>query len=329
MFSTQPSSSPPRRLARSDIRKALIRPTGRIGADQHGALTISLAIVLAAVIYAGRDAFPNPNEGLTHLYSLPIAIVAVRFGAVGGVIAAVASLALFAVWDISDADVHVGPAGYLSRGSAFLLLGLIVGRFSSERRLLVARLDKLATGDPLTGLANRAKLELELTAQLRTARRQDRPGMILLADLDGFKAINDTHGHSAGDKVLRAVADTLRAEVRADDVVARIGGDEFVVVLPDTPPEVGEAVARAMSEAIGRRVREVDGSPVAVGVSIGCVAFGRKAQDGPDELLNAADEAMYRVKRARRDRRRRAGKVAGASGGAEARRLRPVGGRSR
>ena len=329
MFSTQLSSSPPRRLARSDMRAALNRPTGRIGADQHGALTVSLAIVLAAVIYAGREAFANPHEGLTHLYSLPIAILAVRFGAVAGVIAALASLALFAVWESSHTDVQFGPAGYLSLGSAFLLLGLIVGRFSSERRLLVARLDKLATGDPLTGLANRAKLELELTAHVRTARRLDRPGVILLADLDGFKAINDTHGHSTGDKVLRAVAETLRAQVRADDVVARIGGDEFVVVLPDTAPEAGEAVARAMSEAIGRSVRDVDGTPVAVGVSVGCVAFGRTAHERPDALLDAADEAMYRVKRARRDRRRRAGKVAGASGGAEARRLRPVGGRSR
>ncbi len=98
--------------------------------------TVAVAVSLAVVIYALREILPNPNEGVTNLYAIPIALLAVRFGALGGTVAALISLALFAAWEFNNDDVVVGVIGYVSRGSAFLVLGVIVGRFASERRAL-------------------------------------------------------------------------------------------------------------------------------------------------------------------------------------------------
>ena len=268
----------------------------RSNTDQHTAFTIALAVVLAAIIYAVREVLPNPNEGVTNFYAIPIAIVAVQFGAVGGAIAALLSLALFAEWEVTSPDVVVGPIGYISRGLAFLVLGVIVGRFASERRALVARLEELATTDPLTGVANRRKFSADFAVELARSRRHKRPGALLLADLDGFKAVNDSLGHRAGDHVLKRVADILQQHVRVTDMVGRIGGDEFVVLLPDTTRADANAVAQKLRNAVPEAVREVDGKPIRLGLSIGCVCFDGSTPHSPAELVHAADEAMYRNK---------------------------------
>jgi len=271
----------------------------RNGADRHAAFAIGVATTLAAIIFGLREVLPNPNEGVTNLYALPIAIVAVRFGAIGGTIAALLSLALFAEWEMSNSDISVGAIGYLNRGTAFLVLGLIVGRFANERRLLVGRLAELATIDPLTGMANRAKFEAEFSAELARHRRHGRPGALLLADLDGFKAINDSLGHRAGDQVLKDVANVMCEQVRGTDTIARIGGDEFVVLLPDTSAEQAEAKARMLSDVVATSVRTVGGEPIVLGLSIGWVGFDGNTLGSPDQLLHAADQAMYRVKACR------------------------------
>ena len=268
----------------------------RAGADQRTAFTIALVVVLAAVIYVLRELLPNPNEGVTNLYAIPIAIVAVRFGAIGGAIAALLSLALFAEWETTSPDVVVGPIGYMSRGLAFLVLGVIVGRFASERRALVARLEEVATTDPLTGVANRRRFHGDCAVELARSRRYKRPGALLLADLDGFKGVNDSLGHEAGDQVLKSVADVLRQSVRVTDIVARIGGDEFVVLLPDTSCPDANAVAQKLRDAVPEAVREVHGKQIRLGLSVGCACFDGSTPHSPADLLRAADEAMYRNK---------------------------------
>ncbi len=263
------------------------------------AVTIGLAVTFAAVIFVARELLPNPDEGVTNLYALPIAIVAVRFGAIGGVVAALASMALFALWEMTSPDVQIGPIGYLIRATAFVLLGWLVGRFARERHALIARLTEMAHSDPLTGLANRAMLETAFIAELTRTRRHGHRGALLLADLDGFKAINDTFGHAVGDQVLKEVATLLRGQLRAVDTVARIGGDEFVVLLPETTRSGADMVIRKLDEAIPRTLRTVDGEAVKVGVSIGCICFDGSTTESPEGLLHAADHAMYQVKAGR------------------------------
>jgi len=124
---------------------------------------------------------------------------------------------------------------------------------------------------------------------------------LLFLDLDGFKEVNDSLGHEAGDRVLSAVARRVERSVRERDLVARMGGDEFTVLLADLPrPEDGETVARHLLRRIGEPY-DLDGVSVRVGASIGVAVFPEDGRD-VDELLSRADTAMYRAKRAGRGR---------------------------
>jgi diguanylate cyclase (GGDEF)-like protein len=168
---------------------------------------------------------------------------------------------------------------------------------------LVSR-DALALHDSLTGLANR-RLLLERLAQAfrRMGRFHSGIGLVY-ADLDGFKQINDIHGHAAGDQVLIATARRLSTVVRANDTVARLGGDEFVVLLDDL---TGDAPLQELIGRIAAVVEEPislpDGPVVRVGASLGS-AVTRDGHEDPDEFLERADQAMYEVKRAGRSSRR-------------------------
>jgi diguanylate cyclase (GGDEF)-like protein len=176
------------------------------------------------------------------------------------------------------------------------------GEFGAVARLLrryfaqQEELRRRAQNDPLTGLPNRALLEDRLQTAIAGARRYARPAGVMMLDLDGFKAVNDSLGHEGGDVLLKSVATRLAALVRGSDTVARFGGDEFVVVLPEiAAPLDAEIVARRIVEAMAHSffVRDRD---VHIGVSVGLALY---PQDGEDAatLLKAADEAMYRAKK--------------------------------
>jgi len=172
----------------------------------------------------------------------------------------------------------------------------------AERRQHVRELEHAALRDTLTGLLGRRGL----AEPLQRAARAAAPGAltgVLFVDLDGFKPVNDVHGHAAGDELLVVLARRLEACGRAGDAVARIGGDEFVLVLPGLPRAASaQEVARRVSHEVSREVVLQDGSRVRVGASIGVVTTARPR--GADELLTAADSAMYRVKAAGRHDRR-------------------------
>jgi diguanylate cyclase (GGDEF)-like protein/PAS domain S-box-containing protein len=167
----------------------------------------------------------------------------------------------------------------------------------TERRALEQRLAHEAQSDPLTGLANRNALFDEIT---RVLDRETLCG-VLFADIDCFKRINDVHGHRAGDDVLRAVSKRLAGAVRGCDTVARVGGDEFVVVTPllDYPGEAA-VIARRVRNALSEPVRVADAT-IDVDVSVG-VAIAVPDLDDADSLLARADDALYRAKRAGRGR---------------------------
>ncbi len=178
-----------------------------------------------------------------------------------------------------------------------------------ERALLAHQ----ATHDPLTGLANRALLFARMEQVYAHAGREpDRRAGILFIDLDGFKPINDVHGHEAGDRVLMAVAERLKAAVRPTDTVARLGGDEFAVLCDplatgDSACGIGERIRRALEQPIVLGA----GTTVSVGASVG-IAESPAAVGDPHQLLADADAAMYRVKVARRVGRDRAHTAAAA-----------------
>jgi two-component system cell cycle response regulator len=187
-----------------------------------------------------------------------------------------------------------------------------VKRLQDQLRERNQELDRLGRLDGLTGVYNRRHLEEQLRVHHRAALRHDRPLTVLMLDLDHFKRINDTYGHAGGDSVLCAVTGRLQSVLRAGDIVGRWGGEEFLLILPDTPDDAAQALAERVRTAIAAEPVRIGEGSVLVTAS-GGYATG---SDDPDALTRRADEALYRAKAAGRNRMVAAAAVGVAFGNA-------------
>lgn len=154
--------------------------------------------------------------------------------------------------------------------------------------------------DPLTGLPNRAAWSERLEHEVGQWQQHGNSLLLAMLDLDHFKRINDNYGHLAGDKVLKIIANVLRKRLRGSDFIARFGGEEFVLLLPNTPWPVGVRIVEALRAAIEACPFHFKGEPVTITVSVGLSAF--KAGDRSDLVIKRADQALYRAKDAGRNR---------------------------
>jgi two-component system cell cycle response regulator len=176
-------------------------------------------------------------------------------------------------------------------------------RFQERLRENYERNISLALTDSLTGLHNRRYLNMHLAALAERASKSGKPLAALMVDIDRFKLVNDTYGHAVGDELLRAVANRLSQHLRGFDTVARWGGEEFVIVMPETDGAVAASVAdRLRRKVAGARVAvSAPVAELAVTVSIGVAATG-PGVNSPEDLLRAADAALYEAKRTGRNR---------------------------
>lgn len=166
-----------------------------------------------------------------------------------------------------------------------------------EKVRLLGQLRNAADMDLVTGVHNHRYLQERLRQEVARSARSHSPFAVLMLDLDRFKPVNDRHGHADGDRVLHAIGATIKAHVRTSDIVARYGGDEFVVLMPDTPVEHVEQVARRVVSGIQLRRHQLsDGSDIAVGVSAGLALYPSDGRTSA-QLLQASDAAMYAAKR--------------------------------
>lgn len=159
-----------------------------------------------------------------------------------------------------------------------------------------------AMHDSLTGLLNRGAVLEQLNKEVVRASRRGAPVSVLMGDLDHFKNINDTHGHAAGDAVLREAARRLKAGMRAYDSIGRIGGEEFIAVLPECDAKTGLSVATRLCRSIAATPTSTVAGPVSASISIGVAATDQFGCARGDELVRAADAALYRAKHAGRAR---------------------------
>ncbi len=162
---------------------------------------------------------------------------------------------------------------------------------------LIDALVELSSRDALTGLANRRAFDVALEREIDRVARSGEPALLLALDIDHFKRVNDTYGHNAGDQVIKAVASALIDSVRPMDLVARVGGEEFAIILPNCQTAFGETVA----ERVRRRVEDMPvivapGQQIAVSVSIGGAFAPQWVRSTPALWVERADQQLYRAK---------------------------------
>ena len=197
--------------------------------------------------------------------------------------------------DHAELHLYPRPGGFdaETRELARWLAGQ--GAIALENARLHAVVKEQAVTDPLTELANRRRFMSALATELQRAQRFGESVALVLGDLDNFKLVNDTFGHATGDTVLKAFADILRERVRDIDLAARLGGEEFAILLPETDLSGGERLAERLRDAVERlRLPGAEGVRVSVTASFGVAAFPESSSSG--DLLAAADAALYSAK---------------------------------
>jgi diguanylate cyclase (GGDEF)-like protein len=174
----------------------------------------------------------------------------------------------------------------------------ILAMTALENRKRALLLGRLAMTDHLTGLGNRAQFDRALGSEMAHVKRTGEPFSLLCMDLDGFKAINDQYGHVAGDEVLWEIARRLKEQARAEDIVSRMGGDEFSLIMRSAGQDAARMLAQRIAEAVREPILLSTGDQVGVGISVGMVDC-TDATDSEATLLAKADAALYQVKRQR------------------------------
>jgi len=253
---------------------------------------VTLVSLLLAFLLGVFDAVIEPDISSTVLYLLPIILASWYAGfevgvfvAVFGVLAAIAGDLLT---EVQYRNIFVPLWNF---GSRFIVHVLIVYVFTILRKHLNVT-DAAARTDALTGLGNRRHFYHAAEIELR--RLKFHPAMLTVVyfDLDNFKLVNDRYGHQMGDRALQKIGEALRASLRRSDVVARIGGDEFAVLLPNTPPAAANEILARVRQNLNRTMQE---NRWPVTFSIGVATFSARP-NSVDEMLNAVDRLMYVVK---------------------------------
>jgi diguanylate cyclase (GGDEF)-like protein len=250
--------------------------------------SVDLVVPMAyfVVVALLREAQGGSGSGLSVLVLLPVVWLALYGTAWQLVLAGIAAV-LTLVLPIVLLGAPEYPTAEWRRAIATAMVATIVG-FSVQRLVVTVR-DQSRT-DPLTGLPNRRALDERLALELASARRRERPLSVLFIDLDHFKAVNDREGHARGDRLITESGSAWRRALRAPDFLARIGGEEFIALLPECGPHQAQEIAERLRLA----------TPGGMTSSAGLVAWDGREE--PDVLLQRADQALFAAKAAGRNR---------------------------
>lgn len=203
----------------------------------------------------------------------------------------------------APSTLKLGPALQLLTQSGQAIPDLATAGATVWLQAVIDGLCDLSSRDALTGLANRRQFELALAREIDRVARAGEPALVLMADIDHFKKVNDTHGHAAGDLVIQSVANSLKDCVRPMDTVARFGGEEFAIILPNCPPSFGQTVAERIRSKVERTTVTVPHMPsIDVTISLGGAFAPQWVRSSPTLWIERADQQLYRAKSEGRNR---------------------------
>ncbi len=260
--------------------------------ESQPAQRMLVACIGVVVLIGVADIMTGSQYFLTAPYIVPISIAAWRTGWKRAVFVALIAISALLLADISDPLSDVSIVALLwNQVARFMVFTFIIVLISSLRDAR-HHAEVMARTDVLTGIANLFAFREASDRELDRARREGQPLTLLFLDIDDFKIVNDFHGHSSGDEVLRRIARALCYAVRRDDFVARVGGDEFVVLLPRTDANGAAHVIDRVTNRLAA-ISRPDGTPLTC--TIGS-ATHNPAPTTIDEMLQEADQAMYQVK---------------------------------
>jgi diguanylate cyclase (GGDEF)-like protein len=252
----------------------------------------ALALASGLVWLTGRAASP-----FVFTYHLVVVAAALTMGSRLSLLVAVAASLAYLGQLAADSSFSASSADLLRVGinlGSLWLLAYLAGVYAAAERRVRARVLELSRTDPLTGLFNRGQLFATLEQEVQRTRRSGRGFCVLMIDVDGLKAINDSAGHLRGDEVLRSVGRVILGSVRGVDSAYRYGGDEFLIMLPETDFIGAYVVAEKIREGV-EEVSESLGTEATTSVSIGLVSYPEDGSSS-EELMTAADRAMYQAK---------------------------------
>jgi diguanylate cyclase (GGDEF)-like protein len=269
---------------------------------RRSALFIYAAGLLLVLLTGVVDYLNGPDVSFLLFYAASVFASAWYAGRRAGLVMCAASGLSWLAGAYANAGHFSTPL--IAYWNAAVRLGFMVGvaYLVASFKASLEQERELARTDYLTGAVNGRSFAEATRIEIERARRHAHPFSVAFMDVDDFKTVNDRHGHSAGDRLLRAVADTTRRNVRAVDIVARLGGDEFAVLMPETGPDAAQVVMRRVRRRLLEAARR---EGLHATFSIGLVTWDEPPAD-VDEVLRASDELMYAAKRAGKNTLRRA-----------------------
>ncbi|NKE69952.1 diguanylate cyclase [Candidatus Manganitrophus noduliformans] len=248
---------------------------------------------LLVVLFGFLDHLTGPEVAFSIFYLIPISMIAWFLGRWKGALFSIASAITWLIADTSAGHLYSHPLipywNMLARLGFFLIVSHILGVLKTALEYE----KELSRTDPLTQAANRRSFHEKLEHEVNRARRYRRPLTVGFMDLDHFKEVNDRFGHDVGDLVLQKVAEATRKHLRATDQVARMGGDEFAILLPETTPASAQGVIEKIRRELLKLMQE-NNWPVTF--SIGVITF-LLLPDKVEEIIKRADRLMYSVKK--------------------------------